>query len=112
MYRSEDSDSSSIQDESEFTVRDIIQRALHSISSLQSNMKYNKPAAILVGTHLDKCTEADVDALEQSVKKYFANFIEDGVLCSVNKPRDLEEKRYIHPVDNVSDQSNPRDNEG
>ena len=102
VYRSEDSDSSSIQDESEFTVRDIIQRALHSISSLQSNMKYNKPAAILVGTHLDKCTEADVDALEQSVKKYFANFIEDGVLCSVNKPRDLEEKRYIHPVDNVS----------
>ena len=90
-----------IEYESEYTHREIIQRALHSISSLQPGANYSKPAAILVGTHHDKCSEADVSALEQSVQKAFANFIEDGVLCSVSKPGE-KKKRYIHPVNNVS----------
>ena len=97
VYR-DDSGSSPIQYKSEFTVREVIQRALHSISSLQI-----EPAAILVGTHLDKCSEKDVLALEQSVQSTFANFIKSGVLCSVSKPG--EKKRYIHPVNNVSGDS-------
>ena len=103
IYRGEDSGSSSIQYESEFTVREIIQRALHSISSLQSNTSYSRPAAILVGTHFDKCGEKDVLALEQSVTRAFVNFIKDSVLCPVSKPG--EKKRYIHLLDNVSGDS-------
>ena len=99
VYR-DDIDSSPIQYECEFTVREIIQRALHSISSLQLNTNYSKPAALLVGTHLDKCSEADVLVLEESVQKSFANFIKDSVLCPVSKPG--EKKRYIHLLDNVS----------
>ena len=100
VYRSEDSGSSPIKYESEFTVREVIQRALSSISSLQSNTNYSKPAAILVGTHRDKCSEEDVLALEQSLQDTFANFIKSSVLCLVSKPG--EKKRYIHPVNNVS----------
>ena len=103
IYRGEDSGSSSIQYESEFTVREIILRALHSISSLQSNTSYSRPAAILVGTHLDKCSEEDVLALEQSIQDTFSNFIKDSVLCPVSKPG--KKKRYIHLLDNVSGDS-------
>ena len=93
--------SSSIQYESEYSPREVIQRALSSISSLQKAENYSKPAAILIGTHRDECSEADVHTLEQSVQKAFSAFIEDGVLCSVNKP--CEEKRYVYPVNNVSE---------
>ena len=103
VYRDGDSGSSSIQYTSEFTIREVIQRALHSISSLQSNTNFSKPAAILVGTHHDKCSEEDVLTVEQSVHDTFANFIEDSVLCPVSKPG--EKKRYIHPVNNVSEDS-------
>ena len=103
VYRDGDSGSSSIQYTSEFTIREVIQRALHSISSLQSNMNFSKPAAILVGTHHDKCSEEDVLTVEQSVHDTFANFIEDSVLCPVSNPG--EKKRYIHPVNNVSEDS-------
>ena len=77
--------SSPIQYEPEFTIREIIQRALHNISSLQSNTNYCKPTAILVGTHFDLCSEADVLVLEESVQITFANFIKGGVLCPVSK---------------------------
>ena len=103
VYRSDDTGSSPIQYESEYTVREVIQRALHSISSLQSNTNYSKLATILVGTHHDKCSETDVLALEQSVENTFTNFIEDSMLCPVSKPG--EKKRYIHPVNNVSEDS-------
>ena len=102
VYR-DDSGSSPIKYESEFTIREVIQRALSSISSLQSNTSYSNPAAILVGTHRDKCSEADVLALEQSLQDTFANFIKSSVLCLVSKPG--EKKRYIHPVNNVSGDS-------
>ena len=103
VYRSKDSDSSPIEYDSEFTARLVIQRALHSISSLQSNAKYNKPAAILVGTHRDKCSEERVRDLEQFFQEAFAYFIDKGVLCRVSKPG--EKKRYIYPVNNVSGDS-------
>ena len=101
VYRAEDTGSSPIQYDCEFTIREIIQRALHSISSLQSNTSYSKPAAILVGTHCDKCDRKNIPALEQSVQNTFANFIEDCVLCPVSGSG--ESNKYIHLLDNVSE---------
>ena len=103
-YRGKDSDSP-VDYESVFTVKEIIERALQSISSLKlPNSNHNKPAAILIGTHLDECSEAKVDALEKTVQKSFANFIKDSVLCSFKKLGE-NNPRYIHPVDNVSGDS-------
>ena len=100
-YRGSDrSGDSTIQYESEFSVREVIQSTLSSISSLQSNN--SAPTAILVGTHLDKCNEEDVSVLEKSVQDSFDNFINSDVLCQANnKPP----ARYIHPVNNVSGDS-------
>ena len=94
----------SIQYESEYTIREIIQRALCSISSLQTSPDH-KPAAILIGTHLDQTNEAAVFTLDRSIQQTFqdAYFMTRDVLCSVNKPG--EEKRYIHPLNNVSTDS-------
>ena len=101
IYR-DDSGSCPIQYECEFTIKEIIQRALHSISSLQSNSDHSQLAAIFIGTHLDKCSAADILTLEQSIRDNFANFIEDSVLCSsVNKLG----KKYIYLLDNVSGDS-------
>ena len=68
VYR--DDGSSSIQYESEYTIRDIIQRALCSISSLQTSPDH-KPAAILIGTHLDQTSEAAVLTLDRSIQQSF-----------------------------------------
>ena len=93
-----DNDSSPIDYKCEFTTREIIQRALHSISSLQPIVNHSKPAAILIGTHNDKDPQAD---LEHSIQNTFSSFIEDTVLCSVSKPEE-ETVRYVHPLSNVS----------
>ena len=102
VYRADGS--SSIQYESEYTIREIIQRALCSISSIQTSPDH-KPAAILVGTHLDQTSEAAVLTLDRSIQQSFQDdyFMKSDVLCSVNKPG--EEKRYIHPLNNVSTDS-------
>ena len=102
VYRADGS--SSIQYESEYTIREIIQRALCSISSLQTSPDH-KPAAILIGTHLDQTSEAAVLTLDRSIQQSFQDdyFMRRDVLCSVNKPG--EEKRYIHPLNNVSTDS-------
>ena len=92
------SGSSPVNYKCEFTVVEIIQRALHSISSLQPIVNHSKPAAILIGTHNDKDPRAD---LEQSIQDTFSSFIEDDVLCSVSKPEE-EPVRYVHPLSNVS----------
>ena len=100
VYRA-DGGSSPIQYESEFTIREIIQRALCSISSLQISGNH-KPAAILVGTYFDKSNEAAVLTLDRSIQEAFkdADFMKNDILCPVNKPG--EEERYIHPLDNVN----------
>ena len=102
VYRADGS--SSIQYESEYTIREIIQRALCSISSLQTSPDH-KPAAILIGTHLDQTSEAAVLTLDRSIQQSFQDdyFMRRDVLCSINKPG--EEKRYIHPLNNVSTDS-------
>ena len=102
VYRADGS--SSIQYKSEYTIREIIQRALCSISSLQTSPDH-KPAAILIGTHLDQTSEAAVLTLDRSIQQSFQDdyFMRRDVLCSVNKPG--EEKRYIHPLNNLSTDS-------
>ena len=100
VYRA-DGGYSPIQYESEFTVREIIQRALCSIASLQSSQDH-KPAAVLIGTYLDQSSEAAVLTLDRSIQEAFkdADFMKNGILCPVSRPG--EEERYIHPLDNVS----------
>ena len=84
---------------SEHTVRDVIQSALSSILSLQSNNSAS--AAILVGTHRDKYND-DVSDLEKSVQDSFANFIRKDVLLRVDNGPPV---RYIHTLNNVSGDS-------
>ena len=100
VYRA-DGGYSPIQYESEFTIREIIQRALCSIASLQTSPDH-KPAAILIGTYLDQSSEAAVLTLDRSIQEAFkdADFMKNNILCPVSKPG--EEERYIHPLDNVS----------
>ena len=88
----------------EFTIKEIIQQALCTISSLQTT-KYHKPAAILIGTHVDLTSEAAVLSLDQTIQESFkdADFMKNDVLCTVNK--EDEETRYVHPLDNVSEDS-------
>ena len=91
---------------SEFTIREIIQRALCSIASLQTS-QYHKPAAILVGTYLDQSSEENVCALDQTIQEAFkeTDFMKNDILCQVSESE--EKKRYIHPLNNVS--SDPSD---
>ena len=100
VYRA-DGGYSPIQYESEFTIREIIQRALCSIASLQTSPDH-KPAAIVIGTYLDQSSEAAVLTLDRSIQEAFrdADFMKNNILCPVSKPG--EEERYIHPLDNVS----------
>ena len=105
VYVDDSGSESSFQYNSEFTVKDVIERALSSILALQTE-KYHNPAAILIGTHHDCLTdEASVRELEQSIWESFKNtdFIRKDVLCSINKKG--EKKRYIHLLDNVSGKS-------
>ena len=100
-YRGRDgSVDSTIQYESEFTVRELIDCTLSNISSLQSNDSVDS-VAILVGTHCDshRCNEEHVSALEESVRNSFATFIRNGVLLQVNNE---SPEKYIHQVNNVS----------
>ena len=100
IYR-DGSGANTLQYQSEFTIREIMQRALCTISSLQTS-KTNKPAAILIGTYLDRTNKRAVLDLDRSIQESFKNadFMKSDVLCSVNKQG--EEKRYIHPLDNIS----------
>ena len=100
IYR-DDSGYRPIQYKSEFTIREIIQRALCSIASLQTSPDY-KPAAILVGTYFDQSSEADVLTLDQSIQEAFkdTNFMKNDILCQIGESE--EGPRYIHPLNNVS----------
>ena len=98
-YEDQNGDSP-IQYKCEFSTKEIIQRALQSILSIQPKIDRNEPAAILIGTHNDKTPRAD---LEQSVQDTFSSFIENGVLCPVSKPGE-EPKRYVHPISNVCEE--------
>ena len=87
---------------SESTIRQVIERALCAISSLQTSDDENKSAAILIGTYCDLTDKSAVLALDQSIQESFkeADFMKKDVLCAVSKPG--EKRRYIHPLDNIS----------
>lgn len=99
VFRDEEGPSP-VQYQSEFTIREILQRALCSISSLQSGPQ--KPAALLVGTHLDQTNEEAVLALDKSIQEAFkeAEFMKRDLLCPASGMDDV--KRYIYPLDNVT----------
>ena len=105
IYRDDDG-YSPIQYKSEYTIREIIQRALCSIASLQTSPDH-KPAAILVGTYFDQSSEEAVFNLDKSIQEAFkgTNFMENDILCQISESED--EARYIHPLNNVS--SDPSD---
>ena len=105
IYRDNDG-YSPIEYKSEFTIREIIQRALCSIASLQTSPDH-KPAAILVGTYFDQSSEEAVFKLDKSIQEAFkgTNFMENDILCQISESE--EEARYIHPLNNVS--SDPSD---
>ena len=94
--------------ESDSTIREIIQRALCTISSLQTSSDH-KPAVILIGTHFEKDKEAEFLAVDESVQASFENewFMKNGTLRQVSKPG--EKKRYIYFLDNVSGDSSDID---
>ena len=100
IYR-DDGGYSPTQYRSEFTIREIIQRALCSIASLQTSPDH-KPAAILVGTYFDQSSEADVLTLDQSIQEAFkdTNFMKNDILCQISESE--KGPRYIHPLNNVS----------
>ena len=102
-YRDNDGYSST-KYKSEFTIREIIQRALCSIASLQTSPGH-KPTAILVGTYFDQSSEEAVLTLDQSIQEAFkdTNFMKEDILCQISKSE--EGARYIHPLNNVSEDS-------
>ena len=91
--------SDTIQYQSVLTTREVIQRILCSISSLQPSLQ--KPAALLVGTYLDQTNDEAVLALDRSVKEQFQSFIKKDILRPA-RVMDGEEQ-YITPINNMSE---------
>ena len=90
---------SSIEYESVFTAREVLQRILCSISSLQSGAHMEKPVALLVGSYLDKTHREAVITLEKSVQEALKSFVEKDILF----PADVQEGKYITTLDNMSE---------
>ena len=88
-----------IQYVSEFTIRQIIHRALCSISSLKTSV------ALLIGTHLDQSNEAALRNHDRSIQQFLkdSDFMTKDVLWQVSKVG--EEEQYIHPLNNVGGDS-------
>ena len=101
VYR-DGSGADSPQYTSESTIRQVIQRALCAISSLQTSDEENKSAAVLIGTYCDLTDKSVVLALDQSIQESFkeADFMKKDVLCAVSKPG--EKRRYIYRLNNIS----------
>ena len=89
-----------MQYKSEFTIKAIIQRALCSISSLETSV------ALLIGTHLDKSNDEAVRKLDDSIQQLYkdSDFMRKDVLWQVDKVG--EEEKYIHSLNNVGGKSN------
>jgi len=82
---------SSIEYESVFTAREVLQRILCSISSLQCGDHKEKPVALLVGSYLDQSNEEAVLTLNNSVQEALKSFIEKDILF----PANIQEGKYI-----------------
>ena len=88
-----------IQYVSEFTIREIIHRALCSISSLKTSV------ALLISTHLDQSNEAALCNHDRSIQQFLkdSDFMTKDVLWQVSKVG--EEEMYIHPLNNMGGDS-------
>ena len=92
--------SSQIKDgyESEFTTREVVQRILCSMTSLQSDTQ--KSAALIIGTYLDKADSSRVLTINNYIQKSLGSFISNGFLCPAVVKGD--EKQYIVPLNNMT----------
>ena len=90
---------SSIEYESVFTAREVLQRILCSISSLQSGAHKEKPVALLVGSYLDNTNEEAVLTLDRSVQEAMKSFIDNDILF----PANAQEGKYIATLNNMSE---------
>ena len=95
VFRGKDGPSS-IEYESVFTAREVLQYILCSISSLQSK---EKPVALLVGSYLDETNQEAVLTLEKSVQDALKGFIKKDILF----PANVQEGKYIATLDNMSE---------
>jgi len=98
VFRGEEGPSS-IEYESVFTVREVLQRILCGISSLQSGDHEERPVALLVGSYLDKTNDEAVLMLDKSVQEALKSFIKQDVLF----PANVKEGKYIATLDNMSE---------
>jgi len=89
---------SSIQYESMFTAREVLQRILCSISSLTSGAHKEKPVALLVGSYLDHINDEAFLSLNKSVQDALKSFIEADILF----PANVQEGKYIATLNNMS----------
>ena len=91
---------SDVQYQSMFTTREVLQRILCSISSLHCGPHKEKPAALLVGSHLDQITNMEsVFDLDKSVQEAFKSFIDNDVLFPANSHKE----QYIATLNNMSE---------
>ena len=90
---------SSIEYESVFTAREVLQCILCSISSLQPGAPKEKPVALLVGTYLDKVHNEAVLTFDQSVQEALKSFIEKDIVF----PANVQEGKYIATLNNMSE---------
>ena len=90
---------SSIEYESVFTAREVLQRILCSISSLQSGAHKERPVALLVGSYLDETNQEAVLTLDRSVQEALKSFIMKDILY----PANVQEGKYIATLDNMSE---------
>ena len=91
--------------ESDYTIREIIQRALCTISSLQTREDH-KPTAILIGTHFEKSEKENFLTKANSVQALFDNY-RDTSLVPVSK--EGGKWRFIYFLNNVSGDSSDID---
>ena len=89
----------SIQYESMLTPREVLQRILCSISSLQSGAHKERPVALLVGSYLDDTDQEKVLTLDKSVQEALKSFIKKDILF----PANVNEGKYIATLDNMSE---------
>ena len=88
---------SHIEYQSEFTTKDVFQRVLTSISTVQLGQQ-KTPPALLVGTYSDETDDEHVDRLESAIQENLKSFIEKDILCpSVT----AEGIKYITTLDNM-----------
>ena len=90
---------SCIEYESVFTAREVLQRILCSISSLESGAHKEKPVALLVGSYRGDTNAEDVLTLNTSIRKAMESFIDKDILFAVND----QKQDYIATLDNMTD---------